>query len=360
MAFPSEPHGQVGCITCHKGVNSADAEKAHAGMVRDPSDDESAGVCAVCHVRISDRYADSLHYTLRGYKTALANRSSAADVQYGKPLDELFKNACSKKCHTTCGQCHVSRPAPAKNGLYERHTFTKKPPMDKACYGCHGARNAGDYLGNVSGTADIHLKKKKMDCTACHSEENFHGSGRIQKNMYDTAGDLPRCETCHKKVLGKKSKIVAHRAHKENEIACAVCHGVRNDSCYGCHVSVDAAGASKSSSEIVPAFKIGLNPIPSKDRPYKYVALRHVPTVKDSFDAYGTGLLSRYDAVPTWKYSPLHNIRRITPQNEKCNACHGVKKLFLTADDLRAGDSEANKTVVVPKIPKLIDKNKKY
>lgn len=338
----------------------ADATTAHTGMVKDPSADKAAGVCVVCHAPVGKTFADSLHYTLGGYPTALAARSSSADLQNGKPLDTLFKNACWKGCHATCGQCHVSRPLTAKNGLYAQHSFVKQPPMDKACYGCHGARNAGDYLGVISGTEDVHLKDKQMNCTACHAAKNFHGAARLQKNMYDTVGELPRCETCHQKVLGKKSKITAHRAHKANEIACPVCHGVRNDSCYGCHVTVDASGATKSSSEIVPGFKIGLNPIPSKDRPYKYVAIRHVPTARDSFDAYGTGLFTRYDAVPTWKYSPLHNIRRITAQNEKCNYCHGVKKLFLTADDLKAGDSEANKKVIVKTIPKPVDENKKY
>ena len=101
----------------------------------------------------------------------------------------------------------------------------------------------------------------------------------------------------------------------------------------------------------VMGFKIGLNPLRSEDRPWKYVPLRHVPIDPEAFAQYGEGLLPNFSAVPTWKYATPHNIQRGTPQTETCEACHGNADIFLTADDLLPYEVEANKGVIVEEIP---------
>jgi thiosulfate/3-mercaptopyruvate sulfurtransferase len=99
------------------------------------------------------------------------------------------------------------------------------------------------------------------------------------------------------------------------------------------------------------AFKIGLNPIQGPDRPWKYVPVRHVPIDPESFAYYGQDLLSNFDALPTWKYATPHNIQRVTPQAESCNACHGSAEFFLTADDVLPEELEANREVIVEDVP---------
>jgi thiosulfate/3-mercaptopyruvate sulfurtransferase len=42
-----------------------------------------------------------------------------------------------------------------------------------------------------------------------------------------------------------------------------------------------------------------------------------------------------------------HNIRRKTPQNGSCNACHGNEDLFLREQDVEPKYAAANRTVVV-------------
>jgi thiosulfate/3-mercaptopyruvate sulfurtransferase len=107
-------------------------------------------------------------------------------------------------------------------------------------------------------------------------------------------------------------------------------------------------------------FKIGLNPLRTDRHPEKYVLLRHVPVVRDSFKFYGQDDLKNFDALPTWKMTTPHNIRRKTVQNANCNACHGNLSLFLTNKDVEEEEVQANKEVIVGKdlIPQKIEQEK--
>ena len=79
--------------------------------------------------------------------------------------------------------------------------------------------------------------------------------------------------------------------------------------------------------------------------------VRHIPIARDTFAFYGDDLLPNYGDVPTWKYAVVHNIQRVTPQNQACNNCHGQRSLFLTADDVDPDELEANGAVVVESVP---------
>jgi thiosulfate/3-mercaptopyruvate sulfurtransferase len=81
------------------------------------------------------------------------------------------------------------------------------------------------------------------------------------------------------------------------------------------------------------------------------VTLRHIPIAQDSFAFYGDDLLPNYNALPTWAYTTPHNIQRITPQTESCDACHGNADLFLTADKIYPEELEANLSLIVDVIP---------
>jgi hypothetical protein len=100
---------------------------------------------------------------------------------------------------------------------------------------------------------------------------------------------------------------------------------------------------------------IGLNPIPSISRPYKYVPVRHVPATPNAYDYYGENLLPNFNLLPTWVYTTPHNIQRSTPQNESCNACHGNAAIFLTIDKVNPDEIEANLPVIVPEVPPTRD-----
>jgi len=101
------------------------------------------------------------------------------------------------------------------------------------------------------------------------------------------------------------------------------------------------------------AVKVGFNPCQSAERPEEYVVLRHVPVARDTFGDYGQDMLPNSDALPTWTYTTPHKAAKKTPQNESCS--HGNAEFFLTADDVRPDELEANKDFIVIDIPEKVE-----
>ena len=341
--FLQDVHNSVGCVVCHGGDRVAeDIEAAHIGLVADPSEDN----CDTCHSEIAEKNETSLHTTLQGFTSALEARG--ADFEENPELGECFENHC-QQCHVSCGQCHVSRPDEAGGGFISGHEFKSVPNMKNNCVACHGSRVGDEFLGDNEGVPkDVH-RKKGMQCSSCHGEE-LHGSGELAENRYHTVTSAS-CEDCHEDVWTTTDTNPQHAQHL-SDLSCQVCHSVDYKNCYGCHVSIDDEGIPCRTSEpSVMTFKIGLNPIRSSETPYEYVVLRHVPTCTGGFDYYGEDLLPDFNSQPTWKYATPHNIQLDTPQNASCESCHGNAELFLTEDDLRPEEIEANQGVIVPHIP---------
>jgi hypothetical protein len=350
-SFLDTEHGVLGCITCHGGENVVDQEQAHADLVVRPSS-STDGICADCHGDITETYAGAIHYTVQGmanfFETAM---HPGVLEEEGSGFKVAFDNNCYK-CHATCGSCHVSRPYAYGGGLHSEHMFAEQPPMDDSCFGCHGARNAGEYMGVVGYTRDIHYEKG-MHCSDCHPVSNFHGTGEVEQYMYDV--DLPSCNDCHGQVMRADSPVEAHSVHAADLMNCQVCHASANNNCFDCHATLQEDGSVAGiASAMRILFKIGLNPERTEDRPYKYMTLRHIPTVIDSFATLAEEL-KNYHSIPNWKYSPTHNVQRVTVQNESCDSCHGNQYIFLQERDLREDDSDANRDLVVDNIPSSIN-----
>jgi len=344
ITFLEDEHGKVGCVVCHGGDSSAEEkDAAHVGMVADPSEES----CAICHSDITLLHDTSLHATLSGFMTKLEARGG--DLSEGTALDEAFGNHC-EQCHTTCGQCHISRPDEMGGGLISSHVIKETPSMQYNCVACHGARVGDEYLGNNAGiSADVHWTQETMTCTKCHGKE-LHGSGDVTEDRYSNTVSV-QCVDCHEDVLTDTSDNPQHEQHID-DLQCQVCHSLDYKNCYGCHVALDEEGLPCRTSEpSVMTFKIGYNPIVSEDRPYTYVVLRHVPTCAGTCNYYGSNLMTDFDDVSTWKYATPHNIQLRTPQNEGCNSCHGNEDIFLTEDDVNAEELEANRGVIVIDIP---------
>jgi hypothetical protein len=345
-AFMEDTHGKVGCVICHGGdCRAEDKAAAHLDLTVDPSPTS----CESCHAEISGHAESSLHVTLDGMRAKLEARG--ADMSQGSLADQAFENHCAR-CHTTCGQCHISRPTQSDGGLLKSHQIKKSPSMLNNCAACHGARAGNEYLGNNEGVpGDLHWSKLGMTCNACHGDE-LHAAAPGASDKYDN--DLVvSCEDsgCHDTLRRNLSQNSFHDQHV-GDLSCQVCHSVAYKNCYDCHTYLDDAGAPKFSTEpSVMLFKVGLNPLISEDRPYRYVVLRHVPGNPELFDYYGTDLLPEFENEPTWKYATPHNIQLKTPQTESCNACHGNAALFLTAKDIAPAETAANQKVVVNEIP---------
>ena len=340
-------HGRLSCVDCHGGSNVDDMEAAHAGIVRDPSDQEDS-MCASCHYEHVPMQQASLHNNLAGYSTALLARWDPNQIDV---IDTVMANHC-ESCHASCGQCHVSQPTSAGGGFTDGHMFRETPSMTKNCTGCHGSRVKDEYTGRNEGyPAHVHLRSGRMACVDCHTDSEMHGVGIEGEHRYE-GEPMPRCEDCHEGVLDASGNVY-HAMHGE-KLSCQVCHSVAYKSCYSCHVQQSDEGIPYF--EIDPSemgFAIGLNPRISEERPYEYVTLRHVPISTTSFEFYGENLLVNFDAAPTWVYATPHNIQRNTPQTESCDACHGNPEWFLTADKVRPEELEANQSVIVQEVPQL-------
>ena len=353
-AFFETYHARYGCITCHGGESGTDdMEAAHQGMVPDP---EPAETCALCHAEIAESFESALHWDLEGYLTVLRERSDEASWDQ---LMTAYDNHCVE-CHSSCGQCHVSRPTSAGGGLLTGHLFRESPPPYTTCTGCHGSRVEDEYKGQNEDEegnrfpADVHYNPGGMTCHDCHSGDEMHGATGDFDHRYD-GPQTPSCteEGCHEDV-GPGDEIEQHTEEHLDRLSCQVCHSAEYKNCYNCHVEL--------SEDEVPFFRtdpsqmmlrIGRNPIPSPERPWDYVVLRHVPVARDSFSYYGENLLPNFDSLPTWVYATPHNIQRVTPQSESCDACHGNPDVFLTADDVDPDELEANQNVIVEDAPPL-------
>jgi thiosulfate/3-mercaptopyruvate sulfurtransferase len=316
-------------------------------MVRDPLED-SERFCGVCHAEAAELAATSLHQNLTGYLTTLTARGADfSDPQ----MQEAFDNHCND-CHTTCGQCHISRPSFTFGGLIKEHKVKEIASMKDTCMACHGARVSNEYQGKNEGVeGSVHWLEEGMSCFDCHDVSQYHGDGTEYAHRYDGAPGVD-CLECHEEVASDQNEIEEHKIHV-GEVACEVCHASGSyKSCYDCHVGLDEKGLPYyETGESKLTFEIGRNPNQSEDRPWDYVLVRHVPVAPDTFAFYGDDLLPNFDNVPTWKYATPHNIQRVTAQNESCDSCHGNAELFLTADDVAPEEREANAAVIVEEIP---------
>lgn len=342
--FLEDVHNSYNCIGCHGGVAvTQDKKEAHKGIVKNPSDK-----CADCHGDIAKIAATSLHKGLYGYITVLEARGA----DFTNPnMQKAYQNHCAY-CHADCSHCHISRPIFAGGGLIKGHLVKKIVSIRDTCLSCHSARVGAEYMGLNEGIpGSVHWERAGMNCFDCHRITNFHGDGTQYAHRYD-GKPVPSCLDCHPDVKGGKDGIKHHVIH-DGKVDCYVCHvSGPYKSCYNCHVIIKEGMPTFRTAPSKMTFKIGLNPNPTEERPYKYVLLRHIPVDPDTFATYGDNLLPNFNAVPTWKYTTPHNIVRNAPQTKTCNSCHGNKALFLTAEDVAPEELEANKAVIVKEIPK--------
>ena len=348
--FFDSDHGQLTCVTCHNGQPGIHTmEEAHTGMDADPS---ANGSCAHCHNDIAAKNSNSLHSSLGGYQALFLQRSGFA-IHSDPTIEEHFNTDCNK-CHTTCGECHISRPRSVGGGLVQAHRFMPVPSMTDNCTACHGSRVGMEYKGENTGIpGDLHYTEQGYSCTRCHNETELHGDGNQYSHRYEMPF-MPRCGSCHS---GEYNANDYHRQHW-NELTCQVCHSQDYKNCNDCH-----AGAGGVQRPSYMTFKIGRNPIPNLRGP-EYAVLRHVPVAENTFAAWGIADLPSYSSVPTWKYSSPHNIKRWTARTDTTGgrncleACHNSPNdttgYFLRQADLdilSPNEAAANANLIVPDGP---------
>jgi hypothetical protein len=374
----------LGCQTCHGGAADfkfETKEQAHTDMVRDPSADPDN--CLSCHSSAigdlaavdAEGYKNSLHLNLWGEKALIEKRGNCTFE--GSGYEEDFEAKCAG-CHTTCGQCHVSRPNSVGGGFPKlgglimlSHTFSKTPNMTEQCTACHGSRVGVDYLGQdeaVGNSPDVHSSDKK--CEGCHSATEIHGDSQYDGDHYNHRYEvktMPRCEDCHGSEANWDNDY--HNAHVDgnfSNLQCQVCHSQPYKNCTNCHNLVPDEKSEKFDIDpSVVQFKIAKNPRTDTRGEYDYVVVRHVPVDPGTYADWGLILEDPdYSSEPTWKYTSPHNILERTPQTtveegQSCSfSCHQTEDspngFFLRESDLYGPDGvalpdyEANIDIVIP------------
>ncbi len=342
--FGDDVHSYINCTECHGGQSVDDFNAAHEGLVTEVV--TTPEICGRCHVDVAQPAFASLHSTLAGYDTSLYARSVPENHA---ALEEMQANHCNQ-CHASCGDCHVSQPTNVGGGLVNGHVFNPSPSMGRQCTACHGSRVKNEYYGANEGVrSDVHFRAR-MDCMDCHTADSMHGMSQPGATSRYEGAQEPACQDCHKDVVigDKNAEIEMHAAHDPDDLSCQVCHSTTYINCVNCHVQKSEDGIPFYTVEnSFMGFYIGRNPNPTEDRPYEYVVVRHIPIAPDSFSYYGENLLPNFDSRPTWMPATPHNIQRITPQTESCDACHQNEDLFLTRRAVDSKERRANRDVIV-------------
>ena len=345
--FTDDPvHGSLDCVFCHSGdPDDGDWRTAHDDVLKDPSWDNLDASCGLCHGEIASGFKTSLHATLKPYERVIEMRATR-DKDKFETVDMARETHCGS-CHSSCGQCHISRPTGVGGGLLASHYIKKRPPMQETCTACHGSRVEKEFFGLNEGVpADVH-RTKYMACGSCHSADEMHGDGVEYEDRYAVA-DRAKCLSCHDSIYETGENISQHVMHQE-KVSCQVCHAMPYKNCYSCHVAKDIFDLPYFRTESTEmGFKIGLNPLQSDERPEEYSIVRHIPIDHGLFEFYVEDALPNFDVLPTWKFATPHTIQRSTPQNESCGSCHGNRELFLQESDVLPEYLEANRDVIVP------------
>lgn len=345
-------HATIGCVTCHGGSEpvvavsesrddlwvamaaahqfeverDADGDvirrKPEAkGMTRDPSAQAEMNCNgAGCHAQIVELNATSMHTQLWGEKHKVALRAGYSSFdECPQALQDGHARECAT-CHTTCGQCHVSRPNGVHGGFLDSHRFQRVPDMENNCTACHGSRVGNDFTGHHEGNRpDVHYELG-YDCFFCH-QENLHGDGRTDyKSRYEVEG-LPQCVDCHS--LANDDNLF-HEYHwpgnsVEEGLSCHVCHSQPYANCLNCHSGGVWSSANPEGYAEYVDFRIGRNTGSWANHPVEreeWVTVRHVPVIKDGYREWGFPSMPAWSAFETWEYASPHNIQRFTPQTE--------------------------------------------
>jgi len=345
--FSQSTHGKNGCTACHKGDKEAnDKVSAHQSVVAFPSEDLEE-TCSGCHALIMSNFKTSQHATLSGYLPSIEKRLGY-DISNDPGIMENFNQECFK-CHTSCGQCHISRPESVKGGFLNGHEFKKRPSQTNNCIACHGSRVGAEYLGENAGyAADVHRIPHAKLCVDCHDAKEMHSSGSTASHRYENK-DMIRCEDCH---ANSQTSNNYHMVHWDSQqlpkLSCQVCHSQPYKNCNACHTGGDGITGSSYIT-----LKIGKNYIKSAHRNYDYITVRHIPIIQDTYQSWGISDLPHFSAEPTWKYTTPHNIQRWTAQTDtissggSCSSnCHN-SEYYLRETDLEDYEKDANKDVII-------------
>ena len=325
-------HGKASCGFCHAGdPDAADPEKAHAGLIKDPTADGGEKMCAGCHGEIVDNFKTSVHFNLTGIESKLCSRLGTTPNK-DQMVDTIMRQDCMT-CHATCGSCHVGTAPVANAGLQANHQFNREPDNLQVCIPCHHLAGAGFFTEEKN----LHTAVG-MDCNSCHnSDQEFHGRGQVEEQGMMTPGLIKaNCDNCHEDVPDSNE---AHRIH-DDFISCQACHGMEYESCNACH---------NRQPDMEHIFKLGQ----FNGKVYPMIHSTG-DTSADAFAHFGVELDQKHlESKATWNPYPTHFLQ-LCPNHKEggtvmCENCHGNDAIFLQEKDLTFPELEKQLLMETPR-----------
>lgn len=245
---PSHEPSALGCYSCHLGDPfAADADQAHAGMVRVPGNLDTAALScgqSGCHGAIVTRVRTSLMATGRGMVAVDRFIFGEADSPDGvTPIARLGDSAADLHLKGLCINCHLGtlKPIPAP---------INEDSRGGGCTACHlgyakeGKGRFSRKTGrdpNKNAQAFVHpsLTVQVTDdhCFGCHSR-----SGRISLNYAGWSETLLEDKEIEGKTPGKYRVLQDGRVLQQQKDDI---HHQQGMACVDCHTSREAMGDGK-------------------------------------------------------------------------------------------------------------------
>lgn len=275
----ASPHGRLGCITCHHGVDGTrDAALAHTNVVVDPAVG-CCESCLACHSDLPDMIPGDRLRVPHGRIVESITQGHLCDVHcsdchgaVGHGFDPVSGGLiCSMSvctdCHTErslevqladCGACHIGphdlaadlacadcHPSPEAWATIEASIhpeFSQGKHADPACFECHTWPDFQDLRG--AACADCHTSGHQgttsTDCAKCHQ------TGTSWALADEEAIDHTVFWDYHQ---GQHAQVACRGCHLDGRYLdgldpdCATCHApnedtcVQDQNCTDCHLS---------------------------------------------------------------------------------------------------------------------------
>jgi len=343
MSGMSPLHGQLECVSCHKGINTlADKDSSHRGLVKIPGNMVDAQeTCVVCHAEAVERINQSLMTTNSGIiavdKYIFSELSSPDSMM---KINDVKHSMADEHLRTLCLRCHLGND---KNNYAPVDELTR----GGGCNACHlnYSQEAKKQLSNYLVHNELPTVHPSLDlqisddhCFGCHSR-----SGRISTNyqgFHETllkANEVSNWDTFKQLKDERVFKYIKEDIHHERGLACIDCHGYE-----------DVMGDGNSYSHKEEAVKIScedchdhqlktisLARLPfAEQRIFKIRQLEHgenhilitkkdsVPIINGYLDEKGNGhLMSKLD----------HQVFELQPPTSSCTRGFGHDNLTCTS-----------------------------
>ncbi|MGQ9709957.1 MAG: hypothetical protein ACUVXE_05710 [Anaerolineae bacterium] len=188
-------HGQLGCMTCHRGQEGTELQVAHTGLVKDPTL-HFKEECILCHRNLPDEIPGEQlraphNSVVRGLAQGLTCSDCHGEVGHGFVSGEV---TCSMN---VCMDCHKAR------NLDNRCNVCHIGPHDVSavlsCSDCHSSTERWNEIHLAVHPVELVGWHAQIDCFDCHDWPNFGGLRYVCSDCHQRPHDFgdENCERCH-------------------------------------------------------------------------------------------------------------------------------------------------------------------